>query len=313
MDQALLVFVTVAEQKNFTRAAERLHMTQPAVSQYIVALERAVGSKLLERSNKRVQLNKAGEIVYHHAKEILGLYVRMQCLVDDLLHKAGGSLSIGASYTFGEYVLPHVIAGLREHYPHITPTISISNTKEVAEMVVRNRLDVGIIEGEFKDEKLLIEPFLADQMYVVSSPRHPLSQNGCPSPASLNDATWIIREEGSGTREATENLFKMLRISPAHLMEFGSSQIIKESVEADLGITLLSRWAIRKEISLGSLVRLNITGTPFSRQFSLVMPATPFRTRATEVFLDILRSNNFSPPPLRSRHEAIFGREQEQP
>lgn len=106
MDQALEVFVTVVEKGNFTRAAEELLMTQPAVSQYIRALERSLGTRLLDRSNKYVRLNKAGEIVYHHAKEILGLYTRMNTLVDDVMHRASGDLSIGSSYTFGEYLLP---------------------------------------------------------------------------------------------------------------------------------------------------------------------------------------------------------------
>src|SRR5699024_12664168 len=110
MDQHLQVFITVAEKRNFSRAAEALHMTQPAVSQYIRLLEENFGVRLLERTNKYVRLNKAGEIVYHHAKEITGLYTRMHHLMDDLTHKARGPLAIGASYTFGEYVLPHIIA-----------------------------------------------------------------------------------------------------------------------------------------------------------------------------------------------------------
>lgn len=111
MDQQLQVFVTVVEKQNFSRAAEELHMTQPAVSQYIRTLETNVGTRLLERSNKYVHLNKVGEIVYHHAKEILGLYTKMQRLVDDVTNVANGPISIGASYTFGEYVLPHIKIG----------------------------------------------------------------------------------------------------------------------------------------------------------------------------------------------------------
>src|SRR5699024_11676037 len=105
MDQHLYVFVTVVEKENFSRAAEELHMTQPVVSQYIQSFERTMGSKLLERTNKYVRLNKAGEIVYHHAKEILGLYTKMHELIDDVTNKTSGALAIGASYTFGEYIL----------------------------------------------------------------------------------------------------------------------------------------------------------------------------------------------------------------
>ena len=114
MDQSLLVFVTVAEKQSFTRAADALHMTQPAVSQYIQTLEKNLGVKLLDRNNKYVQLNKAGEIVFHHANEIIGLYTQMQTLLDDTMNKASGNLAIGASYTFGEYVLPHIVAYLQD-------------------------------------------------------------------------------------------------------------------------------------------------------------------------------------------------------
>ncbi len=135
MDQQLLVFATVAEKSNFSRAAEELHMTQPAVSQYIRTFEQQIGTRLMERTNKYVRLNKAGEIVYHHAKEILGLYSRMQYLVDDLMHKAEGRLSIGASYTFGEYVLPGIIAALEQRFPNIEATATIGNTEKIAGML----------------------------------------------------------------------------------------------------------------------------------------------------------------------------------
>ncbi|WP_425060525.1 HTH-type transcriptional regulator CysL [Sporomusa carbonis] len=295
MDQSLLVFVTVAEKKNFSRAAEELHMTQPAVSQYIQTLERAIGAKLLERSNKFVRLNKAGEIVYHHAKEILGIYTRMQCLVDDIMHTASGTLSIGASYTFGEYLLPHVIAYLHKEYPLIKPNITIANTKEIAEFVLAHQLDVGVVEGGLHQEKLYIEPFAEDRMYIVASAHHPYAQKKQLLPSDLSKETWIVREVGSGTREATEKMFATLDFYPSNMMEFGSTQIIKESVEAGLGITLLSYWAIRKEIATGSMMALNIEKLPITRQFSWVTQATPFHTKATEVFLDVLRNNKNLP------------------
>src|SRR5699024_11548486 len=122
-------------------------MTQPAVSQYIRTFESRMGTRLLERTNKYVRLNKAGSIVYHHAKEILGLYTNMQHLVDDLVNKASGPLSIGASYTFGEYVLPPILADVQRIYPEIQPTLHIGNTAEIANLVATHQLDVGIVEG----------------------------------------------------------------------------------------------------------------------------------------------------------------------
>jgi DNA-binding transcriptional LysR family regulator len=290
MDQHLQVFVTVAEKKNFSRTAEELLMTQPAVSQYIRKLEDDIGTRLLERTNKYVRLNKAGEIVYHHAKEILGLYTNMQNLVDNLVNKANGPLTIGASYTFGEYVLPRVFANLQENYPDIQPTLTIDNTSEIADLVATHQLDVGIVEGHFKELQLQVEEFAEDRMVVVASSNHILAQKEHVEIRDLENETWIVREKGSGTREATEKMFRSFEFSPAKLMNFGSTQPIKEAVEAGLGVTMLSQWAVQKELRNGDLTMIPMKGLPFSRPFSIVTKS-PFQTKALEVFIGLLREN----------------------
>src|SRR5699024_9768148 len=291
MDQHLQVFVTVAEQQNFSRAANEHHMTQPAVSQYIRALEDTIGTRLLERTNKYVRLNKAGEIVYHHAKEILGLYTKMQNLVDDLEHKASGPLSIGASYTFGEYVLPRIIANLQDIYPDIVSTVTIGNTFKIADLVASHQLDIGIVEGHFNESKLIAEPFAEDHMVIVASPDHKwIRGKERVKISDLENETWIVREHGSGTREATEKMFQLFHITPDNFMHYSSTQPIKESVEAGLGISLLSQWAIQKELCHGDLEIIKVNGLPLSRQFSIVTKS-PFQTKALEVFIELLRNN----------------------
>ena len=296
VDQSLVVFVTVVEKKSFTRAADALHMTQPAVSQHVQMLEKNLGTKLLDRSNKYVQLNKAGEIVYHHANEIIGLYMQMQRLVDDTMNKASGNLAIGASYTFGEYVLPHIVAYLQTEYPLIKPKITIANTKRISEWVASRQLDVGIIDGEIHHNDLPMDPFAEDLMYIVATANCPyIKQSTQRSIDDLKNEAWILREETSGTREATEKMFSELHFCPKSIMEFGSTQIIKESVEAGLGITLLSHCTIQKEVSLGILKIVDVSGTPFRRNFSLITPSTRFKTKATTVFIDILQDHRGLP------------------
>ncbi|MGM7634915.1 LysR family transcriptional regulator [Bacillus sp. Hm123] len=292
MDIHLQVFVTVVEKKNFSKAAEELHMTQPAVSQYIRKLEESVGVRLLERTNKYVRLNKAGEIVFHHAKEITGLYKKMQHLVDDLANEASGPLSIGASYTFGEYILPHLVANMQQNYPNIQPTVTIGNTADISNLVISHQLDVGIVEGHFKTEQpLQTEEIAKDSMVIIASPAHPLSnKDGEVTTKDLEQQTWILRESGSGTREAAEHAFQRLHISPAHIVNFGSTQAIKEAVEAGLGISLLSQLAIQKELRYGHLQIINIDKLPFTRQFSIIT-TSPFQTKALQVFIDLLRQN----------------------
>jgi len=264
-------------------------MTQPAVSQYIQTLEKTVGARLLERTNKYVRLNKAGNAVYHHAKEILGAYAKMQRIVDDLTNKASGVLTIGSSYTFGEYVLPHIMAKLQSSYPDIDPTITIANTKEIAELVANHQLDVGIIEGHYKEKNLIVERVAEDSLVIVASSKHPLINK-----TDLEKETWIVRELGSGTREAQDSFLQKFSITPKKLMEFGSTQLIKESVEAGLGISLLSNWTIQKELLLDSLKIIDIKGLSIKREFS-VITRTPFQTKALEVFLDLLRKNTLIP------------------
>lgn len=291
MDQHLQVFVTVAEKQSFSRAAEAHHMTQPAVSQYIRAFEDMIGTRLLERSNKYVRLNKAGEIVYHHGREILGLYTKMQNLVDDLANKANGPLAIGASYTFGEYVLPRIIANLQKTYPAIQPTVTIGNTSKIADLVASNQLDIGIVEGHFNDKQLIEETFAEDSMVIVASPEHELvRREGKVEVRDIENETWIVREHGSGTREATEKVFRLFEMTPANLMHFSSTQPIKESVEVGLGISLLSRWAIQKELKYGDLKIINMKGLPLSRQFTIITKS-PFQTKTLEVFISLLRNN----------------------
>lgn len=295
MDQHLQVFVTVAEKRNFSRAAEELHMTQPAVSQYIRTFEERFGTRLLERTNKYVRLNKAGEIAYHHAKEIVGLYTKMQNLVDDLTNNASGELSIGASYTFGEYILPHVIAQLNRLYPEITPSVTIDNTANIATRMMARQLDVGIVEGHFKEEKQLqTETFAEDEMVLVTSPQHELVAHKNPiTTADLAVQTWILRESGSGTREASDMMLKHMHITPARKISFGSTQAVKEAVSAGLGISLLSKWAVQKELRHGELNIVETSDMPFIRQFYIVT-ASPFQTKAMQVFLELLRVRKWS-------------------
>ncbi|MCA0988327.1 LysR family transcriptional regulator [Guptibacillus algicola] len=281
MDQQLRVFVSVVENKNFSKAAKDLHMTQPAVSQYVKNLEQTLGTRLLERDNRTVSLNRAGDIVYHHAKELLNLYTKMNDLIDELTNNTSGKIKIGASYTYGEYVLPQVLARIHQRYPLISPNVKIGNSTEIGDLVYSHQLDVGIIEGDPPLKELSVMNFTEDEMVVVASPDHTLVNN---NHIGLTDETWIVRETGSGTREATENMWQELSVTPKKTMEFGSTQLIKESVEAGIGISFLSKWAIRKELKLGTLAVIDLPEFVYKRTFSIVM-RSPFQTKALEIFL----------------------------
>ncbi|QMT17311.1 LysR family transcriptional regulator [Planococcus maritimus] len=290
MNQALEVFIKVAEEKNFSNAAKRLHMSQPAVSQYIRGLEEELGVQLLERTNKYVRLNKAGEIVYQHAIKMAKIDERMRHLVEDLSTVAAGKLAVGASYTFGEYILPSILARLKEAFPHIEVEVTIGNTASIAEAVSKHVLDIGIVEGHHKEHvQLHTEIFAEDQMVIFASVHHPLVRRGGKvAMAELQEQEWVLREEGSGTREAAENIFAEHRFRPATFMQFSSTQPIKAMIEAGTGVSVLSEWAIEKEVRHGELAILDVEGMPYPRKFSLVTNSH-FQTKALSVFIDMVK------------------------
>jgi len=289
MDYHLLTFVYVVEKQNFTRAAEALHITQSAVTLSIKTLEKEFGVKLLDRSNKYVRVTKPGEILYYHAKEILSLYNRMNRLIDDLSNSASGPISIGASYTFGEYLLPKIVSLFNKTYPLIDPNISIRNSKRVISQLLRGELDLGIIETVDNQPKLHIHSFAQDEMVVIVSKGHPLASESEVKLEDLYSETWIIREVGSGTHQAIQKLFSDNAFYPEKVRLFGSSQIIKESVEAGLGISILSKYIIRKEITLQTLRSLKIKNYPILRNFSYAIPKIDFHPKSTELFIEFLQ------------------------
>ncbi|MRH41061.1 LysR family transcriptional regulator [Aquibacillus halophilus] len=293
MDHQLLAFITVAEKRNFTRAAESLHLTQSAITLSIKSLEKKYNVKLLDRTNKYVRLTKAGEIVYFHGKEILGGYQQIERLIDELSNSASGSLFIGSSLTFGEYILPRLIAEFNQLYPKIQPDISIRNSTRVLTQLERGELDLGIIEGKIENSKLTIQAFAEDEMLIILPTQHPLAPKNEIDLMELKQETWIIREEGSGTRQALERLFVENGFTPKVTRTFGSSQIIKESVEAGLGIALLSKWVIRKEIQLGTIKPIRIKNNPIVRSFYYAIRSSDFQPKTTELFLEFLKRNPY--------------------
>lgn len=301
MDLQLLVFVTVVEEKNFTRAAQKLHISQPAISQHIHNLEQRLNAQLLDRTNKYVRLNKAGEIAYRHAQKVLKLHEQMKRLIDDLKENPSGPLKIGASFTFGEYILPHLIADFRSRYPNIQPTIEIENTHHVVDSVTHGDVDIGIIEGiSVDDHDLIIEPFARDTVVIVVSSQHPLATQNVVAAHDIEVEQWIIREIGSGTREITDYALDFYGIRPTQIVEYASTQIIKESVAAGLGMTILSKWTIRRELAWNTFTEIRLGTESIQRPFSIVLKKSEFQTKAMNLFRLFLheqapRLNQFQP------------------
>lgn len=283
MNQHLDVFIEVVNNGSFSKAAVRMNMTQPAVSQYIKALESKIGTDLIERNNKNLKLNKAGQLVYNYGLEINNLYTNMQSSIDELRHTASGVIKIGASYTFGEYILPNVIAQMLKVYPDIKPEIIIDNTKNIGNLVEKNHIDIGIVEGTINNNILYKEYFSDDEMVVAtSSKNHLLSIN------NLNKTKWITRENGSGTKQMTDLVMKNLNIKPKSVLQFSSTKVIKETVKEGIGVSLFSLSTINKELNEESLVKIDIGQKPIYRKYSYLINSH-FKTKTLSIFLNFLR------------------------
>ncbi|WP_199616693.1 selenium metabolism-associated LysR family transcriptional regulator [Paenibacillus alkalitolerans] len=286
--EPLKIFVTVAEQSNFSRAAQLLHLSQPGVSLHIRNLENELGVRLLHRSPKQVKLTEAGTVLYERAKQILSLYEDAKQEIHLLRDTVTGTLNIGASFTIGEYVLPGLIAEFANQYPQVDIRVSIGNTEETEQAVRENALDFGLVEGGVLHPDVLMEPFMEDEMVVIAPPDHPLSSMKNAGVDSLDEQVWVFRENGSGTRSFSDRLIQSAALHIKRAYVFNSSQGVKEAVAAGLGIAVLSRWVVRKDIDRGELIEVNLKETDLNREFSIIQRKDSAATKAAGMFIQKL-------------------------
>ncbi|MEP9408330.1 selenium metabolism-associated LysR family transcriptional regulator [Peribacillus frigoritolerans] len=281
----LKVFVTVIEQKNFSRAGDILNLSQPGVSLHIRNLENELGTKLIYRSPKQVQITEPGKILYRHAKQMLNHYETAKREINEFNNVVSGTMKIGASFTIGEYYLPKVLAEFAAQYPMVDIQIIISNSNDVIQGIRSNKLDIGLIEGETDYKDIDVIPFMNDEMIVVVPPDHPLSQMDLIEGNMLHNQTWVLREQGSGTRTYSDKLLSSLELNIKKTFIFTSIQGVKEAVMAGLGIALLSRMTVQKELKSNELKTFHLKNEPLIRPFSIVKKLDFEASKAMELFL----------------------------
>jgi len=290
-DRRLQVFHAVARQLSFTKAAESLHMTQPAVTFQVRQLEEQFNTRLFDRTHNRISLTEAGERVYRYAVEIFELYSRMESEVRDLTGKVSGVVMLGASTTIAEYMLPALLGDFKRKFPDVALRLRVSNTDGIVSMVEDNEIDLGVVEAPVANKNLVVEVFRVDQLVAVLSPDHELAGRRSVPVAELVRYPYIAREEGSGTREVVHEYLRLAGLSPSSLdviMELGSPESIKGAVEAGMGISVLSRATLAKELKLGTLTAVALE-PPLERAFSFVHQKQKFRVRAIEELLSFMR------------------------
>ena len=292
-DRRLKVFHTVARLLSFTKAAEALHMTQPAVTFQVRQLEEYFNTRLFDRTHNKVSLTPAGERVSEFAERIFDLYSEMDNMVRDLTGEISGSLTIGASTTIAEYLLPALLGEFKNRYPDINLRLKVSNTEGIVKMVEHNVIDLGVVEAPVSNKNLIVEVCHDDHLVVVTTPDHELVKRGGKVKAEeIIKFPFVSREEGSGTRDVITQYLIDENVNPADLnfcLELGSPEAIKGAVEAGMGITIISRSIINKELKLNTLAELQLD-PPLSRPFSFVRQRQKFRVNVMEELLEFAQA-----------------------
>lgn len=291
-DRRLQVFHTVARLLSFTKAADELHMTQPAVTFQVRQLEEQFNTRLFDRTHNRISLTDAGHRVFESAGKIFQLYAEMDNSVRELTGDISGILILGASTTIAEYMLPVLLGDFKEKFPDVVIRLKVANTDGIVSQVENNMIDLGVVEAPVSNKNLVVEKCRMDELVLIVHPNHELAKEKVVSLAEVTKYPFICREEGSGTREVMLESMHAAGIENADLsvsMELGSLEAIKGAVEANMGVSVLSSATIAKELKLGTLVAVKLD-PPLTRPFSFVHQKQKFRVRAMDELLSFARN-----------------------
>lgn len=259
----LRLFYAVAEHRSFSRAADTLFVSQPAVSKAVRELERQLDLPLLERGpsgTKGVRLTENGAALFDHAR---GIFALERAATEDIrarVEMRRGRLSVGASTTVASYWLPSYVAEFIARFPSIDLRIGVANTQTVAQALIDCEFDVALVEGAVNDQRIVATHWRDDELRIISPPRSASTRNRKRALQDLSDQVWLVRESGSGTREVTEQLMRKHGIAPKRTIELGSNEGIARAVAAGLGLAMLPLRVVSELLLLEQIETLQFPG-----------------------------------------------------
>lgn len=284
----LEVFLATANEENITKAASHLSMSQSAASSALSELESQFDIQLFDRVGKKLQLNAFGRSVRAKAESLIQQAKELESSLAEQL--GGGDLKVGATLTIGNYLAVGIMARYMEAYPGDRVALEVANTESIAQKVLNFELDIGLIEGEWQHQDIDVIPWRNDELMVFCSPAHAFASKGSISKRDLLNADWILRETGSGTRQAfnraMHGILPDLRVS----LELQHTEAIKRAVEAGLGLGCLSQVALKDAFERGSLVKLNVPQRNFKRRFYFVLHKQKYQSLAIERWVQLCRA-----------------------
>jgi DNA-binding transcriptional LysR family regulator len=266
----LRIFLTVARHRSYSRAAEELTLSQPAVSIQIRELERAIGTPLFERAGRNILLTDAGEALLPYAQRIHQLLDDTKMVMEELQGLKRGRITLAAVSTAGAYVLPPILGLFRKAHPGIAISLEVTNRSTVHRRLLHNEVDLVLMGRPPEGIPHMAEPFLPEELVVIAAPSHPLARVRRIPVERLVREVFIQREVGSGTRLAVEEFFRQQNADVQSSFELGDNSAVKEAVAAGLGVAVLHRRAVQLDVALKRLVILNVHGFPLKRQWHVV-------------------------------------------
>jgi DNA-binding transcriptional LysR family regulator len=285
----LAIFHAVAQAGSMTLGAERLDISQPAVSKQVQDLERALGVHLFDRIGRRVHLSQAGEILADYARRLFALAHEAEEAMADVRAAGRGRLAIGASTTIGTYLLPGVLAEFWRRHPRVELLVQIENTEQVHRRLAGHELDVGLTEGFVEEEELAAEVFHQDELVMIAAPGHRLAGQRRVALSAVREEAFILREPGSGTRAVEERALARLKLPVRVVMALGSTEAIKRVVAEGVGLAIVSRLAVGAECAAGTLAVLPVAGLRIERPLHLVRRRGRRDGPALQAFCAVLR------------------------
>ncbi|MEC5398867.1 LysR substrate-binding domain-containing protein [Uliginosibacterium sp. H1] len=272
----LRVFVTVVEQQGFSRAAEVLDISQPAVSKAVRELESQLDTVLLERGGKQLRPSDPGRVLYDYGRAIFALEREAAEAVRAYYALERGRLTIGASTTIGTYWLPPLVATFHREHPQVQITLRTGNTQHVAQWLLDCEVDVALVEGPVDDDRLESRTWRSEEMVVVAPKQSAWSRAKQVEPAQLKNQVWVMREPGSGSREVAERVLAELGIDHGQTVEVGSNEAIVQTVAAGAGLGLVPRVCAEGQLAMGLVMCLPLVGEAITRPlFRLRLPRRP--------------------------------------
>jgi DNA-binding transcriptional LysR family regulator len=286
-DRRLQAFHAVAKHRSFTKAADALCMTQPAVTFQVRQLEEQFDTRLFDRANGRIALTAAGEVAFEYAERILSLSSELSARLKELSGQEVGPLLIGASTTIAEFLLPKILGEFKARHPGIVPQLSVANSEAVQIRVAQRSLDLGFIEGDSHLPTLVTDVCCDDELQVVCAPSHPLATLASVDLTALTEHAYVSRESGSGTREVIDHYLQKcgLKVDALQVvMEASSPEALKGLVATGIGFAIMSRVTAEKEVRLGELVHVPLAPR-LTRRLCVVYPKERIHSKVVNAFV----------------------------